>query len=83
MRASDLALSIGLARNVMSRHLGVLRNCGLVDVEIPQNDARNRLYCLRGERLADARDWIEDIESDWRDQLGRFKAFVEAQADDE
>ena len=78
MRASDLASGVGLARNAMSRHLGVLRDCGLVAVELSATDARSRLYRLQGERLAEARDWIELIEREWRDQLGRFKRFAEA-----
>ncbi len=80
MRASDLATGAGIARNLMSRHLGVLRSSGLVTMKISPSDGRNRLYELQGERVAEVRDWLAAIESDWRDQLGRFRDFAEQQA---
>ena len=65
----------------MSRHLGILRDSGLVEVEFSKVDARARLYKLHAERLAEVGNWVATIESDWRDQLERFKRFAEAQAD--
>ena len=78
MRASELATATGMARNAMSRHLGILRESGLVEVEFSNADARARLYRLQANRLAEVGDWIATIESDWRDQLERFKRFAEA-----
>ncbi len=75
--AGELAAEAGLARNAMSRHLGVLRRSGLVAVDFSTTDARQRLYRLRGEGMAEARHWLEEIEREWRDQLERFKAFAE------
>src|SRR5437899_1217153 len=49
-RASDLAQATGMGRPAMSNHLRVLRSSGLVDVEMGEDDARARVYRLRGGR---------------------------------
>ena len=77
MQASDLASETGMARNAMSRHLGILRNCGLVTVELSTTDARRRMYRLQGERLAEVSQWCDQIEAEWQDQLKRFRRFTE------
>ena len=77
LRASELAERVGLERNAMSRHLGVLRETGFVEVELSDEDARARVYRLRGERLAELRDWAERVEAQWRGQLDHFRRFTE------
>ena len=76
-RASDMAAALATSRPAMSRHLRVLRRAGLVEEDSPDEDARVRLYQLRREPFADARAWIEDVETFWRVQLDAFKAHAE------
>jgi len=61
----------------MSRHLRVLRLCGLVEEAHPEFDARVRIYTLRPEPIAGLRAWLEETEELWTEQLTAFKAHVE------
>jgi DNA-binding transcriptional ArsR family regulator len=61
----------------MSRHLRVLRLCGLVEEAHPEFDARVRIYELRREAIAGLRAWLEETEKLWTEQLAAFKAHVE------
>ena len=76
-RASDVAASIGMTRPAMSRHLKVLRASGLVDVAMPDADARGRVYTLRAEQFVALQAWIDQVQAFWADQLGSFKAHAE------
>lgn len=76
-RAGELAETLHTPAPTMSRHLGVLRRAGLVEVEEIGDDARVRLYRLRPTAFAELRGWIEEVERFWTDQLAAFKAHVE------
>jgi DNA-binding transcriptional ArsR family regulator len=78
-RASDLAEALDASRPAMSRHLRVLRTSGLVEPVAPATpgDARERVYRLRADRLAELRDWLDEALAFWTDQLGAFAAHVE------
>jgi DNA-binding transcriptional ArsR family regulator len=76
-RASDLADELGASRPAMSRHLRVLRECGLVETAgDDDDDARVRVYRLKPERFAELRDWLDEVEAFWTDQLAAFAAHV-------
>jgi DNA-binding transcriptional ArsR family regulator len=77
LRSGDLAAALDLARPTASKHLGVLRRAGLVEEVGVEDDARARLYQLRPERFAELRDWLDEVEAFWADQLGAFKAHAE------
>lgn len=49
MPAGDIAARFGCSWPTTTRHLGVLRDAGLIEVE---RDGRQRLYRLNRERLA-------------------------------
>lgn len=76
-QASQLAESLGVSRPLMSRHLRVLRQSGLVSESGLAEDARVRLYRLERARFDELRDWIEEVEAFWGDQLQAFKAHAE------
>ncbi len=61
----------------MSRHLRVLRLCGLVEEAHPEFDARVRIYELRPEPIAELKAWLEETEKLWTEQLAAFKAHVD------
>ena len=79
-RAGDLAAALDLTPPGLSRHLRVLRRAGLIDDDEPEEDARVRLYRLEPAGFAPLRDWIDEIEAFWGDQLAAFKAHAEKQA---
>jgi DNA-binding transcriptional ArsR family regulator len=76
-RAGELAAAVEMTPPAMSRHLRVLRRTGLVEEDGLYDDARVRVYRLRPERFREVRDWLEEVEAFWTDQLGAFKAHAE------
>jgi DNA-binding transcriptional ArsR family regulator len=76
-RAGELAEACGMSMPAMSRHLRVLRRCGLVEGGGLEHDARVRLYRLRPEPLAALRTWLAQVEAFWSGQLTAFKAHAE------
>jgi len=77
-RSSEIADALSLNRPAASRHLDMLRTAGIVDVALVEDDARGRVYRLRRERFDELRDFLDDVESYWTDQLASFKRHVEA-----
>jgi DNA-binding transcriptional ArsR family regulator len=77
LRAGELAAAFEMTPPAMSRHLRVLRQTGLVDEEAQEDDARVRVYRLRPEPFARLRDWLDQVEAHWSDQLASFKAHAE------
>jgi DNA-binding transcriptional ArsR family regulator len=75
--SSDVAEALATSRPAMSRHLRVLRRAGLVEEQTLENDARVRVYRLRGEALSGLRGWLDEVEAFWATQLGAFKAHAE------
>ena len=58
--AGELAAAVPIARPGVSRHLRVLREAGLVEVE---QQAQRRIYRLRPEPLAELDSWLEPLPS--------------------
>ncbi len=76
-RAGDLAQGVGMPATTLSRHLKQLRDSGIVDVVTVEDDARGRVYSLRGDRMIALQAWIDQVSAGWSHQLGRFKAHAE------
>jgi len=76
-RAGELAAAFSVSPPAMSRHLRVLRTRGLVEEARGGDDARVRMYRLRREPFDALRQWIEEVEAFWGDQLGAFRDQVE------
>jgi DNA-binding transcriptional ArsR family regulator len=74
-RASDIADELGASRPAMSRHLRVLRQSGLVEAW-QEADARVRVYRLKPRCFDELRDWLDEVEAFWTDQLAAFAAHV-------
>jgi DNA-binding transcriptional ArsR family regulator len=79
-RASDIAKALRMSRPAMSRHLRVLRKAGLVREEGIEEDARARIYRLEHAPFEQLRDWLEEVEAFWGDQLDAFRAHAERSA---
>jgi DNA-binding transcriptional ArsR family regulator len=76
-RAGELADELDSAPALLSRHLRVLRESGLVAEQALDDDARVRVYALERSRFDQVRAWIEDVETYWTHQLSAFKAHAE------
>lgn len=76
-RAGELAAALEVAPSVMSRHLRVLRESGLVEERHPDHDARVRIYELRSGAVAELKGWLNEVERGWAGQLAALKRHVE------
>src|SRR5689334_20698974 len=74
---NDLVASLNWPQPQVSKHLGVLRQVGLVGV---RHAGRHRFYCVNGERLKPIHDWVVTFEKFWTHQLDRIKKRAEARA---
>jgi DNA-binding transcriptional ArsR family regulator len=64
---SELVEGLGLAQPLVSKHLRVLREVGVVDV---REDGRRRLYRLNGPALRPIYDWVASFERTWSQRFG-------------
>jgi DNA-binding transcriptional ArsR family regulator len=76
-RAGELAEALGLNPPALSRHLRTLRASGLIEQSHPGFDARVRVYRLRPKPMKQLRNWLQETERLWSDQLTAFKAHIE------
>jgi DNA-binding transcriptional ArsR family regulator len=77
-RAGELAVAAGTSAPVMSRHLRILLETGLVSDERVPDDARARLFRLRPKPIGDVQAWLDQLQAHWNEQLASFKRHVEA-----
>jgi DNA-binding transcriptional ArsR family regulator len=66
-----------MSRPALSRHLRVLRDSELVDVEMLTDDARGRMYRLRADHFVGLQAWLDQVHAFWSEQLGAFKEHAE------
>jgi DNA-binding transcriptional ArsR family regulator len=71
---NDLVSLLCLAQPLVSKHLRVLREVGLVDV---RDQGRQRMYRLNGQPLKPIYDWVKDYEQSWSERFGRLDAVLE------
>jgi DNA-binding transcriptional ArsR family regulator len=62
----DIASELHLSQPLVSKHLKVLRDAGLVDVRV---DAQRRLYRVRPEPLRELDAWLEPYRALWSTAL--------------
>lgn len=70
---NDLVALLGLAQPLVSKHLRVLREVGLVEV---RGDGRRRMYCVNGEPLRPIHDWVKAYENSWSQRFDRLDAVL-------
>ncbi|AJR25719.1 MULTISPECIES: ArsR/SmtB family transcription factor [Sphingobium] len=72
----QLGHGLPISRQAVAKHLDVLLGAGLVT---RTRAGREALFSLRPEGVAEARDWLAKVGSQWDGTLGRLKDFVESQ----
>lgn len=65
---------LGWPQPMVSKHLSVLKEVGLVNA---RNHGRQRLYSVNGEKLKTIFDWAKFFERFWAHQLLRIKDAAE------
>lgn len=71
---NDIGERLQLSQPQVSKHLRVLKDAGLVDVE-PL--AQQRLYELRAQPLRRLHDWLERYRQLWDARFGELDALIE------
>jgi DNA-binding transcriptional ArsR family regulator len=77
---NDLVAEMRLPQPLVSKHLRVLREVGLVDV---RDMGRQRVYCLNGQPLKPIHDWIRAYEASWSSRFNRLDEVLEELKDQE
>ena len=80
MPVGALVKRLGWPQPMVSKHLGVLKEVGLVTV---RSDGRQRLYQVNGERLKTIHDWAAMFEKFWSHQLLRIKERAERKSQEQ
>jgi DNA-binding transcriptional ArsR family regulator len=70
----ELVSRLGLSQPLVSKHLRVLRDAGLVQV---RGDAQRRLYRIRPEPLAEVDAWLAPYRALWSTSLDRLERHLE------
>ncbi len=71
---NDIVDLLGLAQPQVSKHLGVLRKVGLVDV---RDEGRQRMYRLNGRPLKPIYDWVKSYERSWNERFDALDELLE------
>jgi DNA-binding transcriptional ArsR family regulator len=70
----QLVERLGLSQPLVSKHLRVLKEAGLVQV---RGDAQRRLYRIRPEPLAEVDAWLAPYRELWTTSLDRLELHLE------
>ena len=77
---NDLVAALGLAQPVVSKHLRVLREVGLVEA---REEGRQRMYRLNGRPLKQIHDWVQEYERTWTERFAAMDELLEELKDEE
>ena len=77
---NDLVEHLGVTQPLVSKHLRVLREVGLVDV---RDEGRQRIYRLNGRSLKPIHDWVKTYEQAWTERFDRLDIVLEELKDRE
>jgi DNA-binding transcriptional ArsR family regulator len=74
----ELVDALAVTQPVVSKHLRVLREAGLVDV---RPDAQRRIYCVRSEPLRAIDEWLRPYRRLWASRLDDLERHLDAMPD--
>src|ERR1700685_197957 len=77
LAVGTIVLTLGLPQPAVSKHLGVLREVGIVSVS---KQGQRRVYELNAEQWRPVYDWVKTFERHWERQLDRIRARAEQRA---
>lgn len=66
-----------MSQPAVSKHLRVLREVNLVEVE---EQGRQRIYRLSRRGIDDVRDYVEEVSKTWQTALAAFKRYAESKS---
>jgi DNA-binding transcriptional ArsR family regulator len=75
----DIVESVALSQPLVSKHLRVLREAGLVEARV---DAQRRIYRLRAEPLRAMDEWLQPYRRLWAERLDALEEHLQTMEDD-
>jgi DNA-binding transcriptional ArsR family regulator len=73
----DIVIALRMEQPSVSKHLGVLRKVGLVNM---RREGRRKLYRTNATAIRPLHEWTSEFERFWRHQLHAVKERAEAKA---
>jgi DNA-binding transcriptional ArsR family regulator len=70
----ELVKELKVTQPTVSKHLGILRDAGLVEV---RSEAQRRLYRVRTEPLRELYDWLQPYRQLWETHLDKLNEHLE------
>jgi DNA-binding transcriptional ArsR family regulator len=77
---NDLVAALGMAQPLVSKHLRVLREVGLVHV---REEGRQRMYRLNGQPLQPIHEWVRGFAWTWERRFERMDEVLRELDDEE
>lgn len=71
----ELAEPFGLTHQAISRHVGILRRCGLIQQRV---DGQRRPCRLDADRMKELAGWITEQQREWESRLDRLEGHLAA-----
>lgn len=75
LSVNELVTLLGWTQPTVSKHLGVLKQVGLVQ---ERRAGRQRLYRVNAEQLKQIHDWVTPFERFWQERFERLDAYLQA-----
>lgn len=76
---NELVATVNLSQPVVSKHLRVLRDAGLVEVT---PDGQRRLYSINAQPLVDLDAWLMPYRRFWANRLDALETYLEETDED-
>ena len=74
MTIGEVANGFDMSRPAVAKHLGILKEGGLVTV---RQEGRERIHALEAQALQPVLTWVERFSHYWDDKLAKLKTAVE------
>ena len=71
---TELAQTLPITRQGVSKHMQILANAGLVEV---RQMGRDRYYKLRPEQLAETTSWVDRVKAQWNRRLEALARYLD------
>lgn len=73
MNVNTIAKRFDISRPAISKHIKILRECGLVDI---QQQGRERYCVFQPDGLTHVATWVEQFRELWEAKLDSFESYV-------
>jgi len=80
LSVNQIVEQVGWSQPTVSKHLGVLKQVGLVK---ERREGRQRLYCVNAGRLKPIYDWVAPFQKYWDEKFDRLNEVLQGMQEKE